>query len=281
VEDHIDKFAVRAIWKHNLAVAIKEVKALKMADRKERDPAKTVEDYQQFIKSKQSEMEFLRKHFDQATDPKRKAGLIATFPQIANNIALALYSSGAEIAECKRWFGVAVDTRREWAELMGFEFEDYGLAFEDMETFSGALLIGRQAEVVELHRKARYQSNRTPSLINLIDQYCDVLMGTPISHTVDERSLKKVAPDWLTLPPLFQAVADRDQKLFAEGLEAYLVKSWERHAKEIKRAAKDQEPTYVGAWNLLSAALRQIMGNVPELSKKTRGYVPAELIEIK
>jgi hypothetical protein len=252
-----------------------------MADRKERDPAKTVEDYRKLIEAKQSEMEFLRKHFDQATDSKRKAGLIATFPQIANDIALASYSSGAVIAECKRWFGVAVDARKEWAELLGFQFEDYGLAFEDLRTFSGALLIGRQAEVVELHRKATYQSNESPGLIDLIHQYCEVLMGAPLSHPADERSLKKVAPDWLTLPPLFQAVADRNQNLFAERLEAYLVNSWDRYAKGMKRAAKNPSPIYFGSWDLLSAALCQIMGNVPELSKKTRGYVPAEFIEVK
>src|SRR5262245_5904610 len=107
-----------------------------MADRQQRDPAKPVEHYHQFIKDKQSEMEFLRKHFDQATDPQRKAGLIATFSQTANDIALACYSAGADLDECRRWFGVAVDARKEQAELLGFKFEEYGMAFEDLRTFS-------------------------------------------------------------------------------------------------------------------------------------------------
>jgi hypothetical protein len=249
-----------------------------MAYSNPRDPAKPVEYYEQFVAAKRSDMEFLREASDQATDPRRKAGLIATFPQKANDIAIALYSEGAIVSECKRWLGTAVDARKQIAELRSFRFEEYGLANEDLRTFSGACLVDRQAEMVEMQRNSTFETNPVPGLIDLIEQYCGVLAGEHVLRKVDERSLKKVAPQWLTLPPLFQSVAERDHRLFAERLETYLSTTWERYAKVVKRAINDPAPIYFGTWNLVSAALCKIMNSVPELSSKTRGYVPVELL---
>ena len=243
-----------------------------------RDPAKSIEHYRKLAESKQSEIEFLLDAADRATDAKRKAGLAATLPRLSNTAALALYSAGAPISECRQWLGKAVDARRKYAELNEFRLEEYGLANEDLTTFSGACLIDRHAEMVKMHRRTKVDTNPVPGLPDLIEQYCQVLMAEPLSRKVDEGSLKKVAPDWLTLPPLFQAAADRDTRRFAQTLDSYLSTSWEPYAKGIRRSVKNPALIYAGTWNLFSAALCKIMGGVPDLSKKNLSYVPVDLI---
>lgn len=243
-----------------------------------RDQAKPVTYFEQFVAAKRADVEMLRGAAEQAADPGRKAGLVGMLPQRANDIAIALYSGGAPPSECKRWLGEAVDARKQIAALNDFRFDEYGLANEDLRTFSGACLIDRQMEIVQAQRKSTFDTNPVPGLLDLIELYCEVLAGEPAVHEVNERSLKRVAPDWLTLPPLFQSVAARDKRLFAERLETYLSTTWERYAKVVRRAIKNPAPVYFGTWNLVSAALCKVMGHVPELSKKVRGYVPDELI---
>ena len=245
---------------------------------KPRDTAKPVEHYERVIERHKAERETLQQAIERTADPQRRAKLLNTFPQKANDMALAAYSAGKPIAECKRWLGEAVDARLRIAELSGYRFPEYGFAHEDWRTFSGAYLIGRHAELVAAHRKTVFETQPVPGLLDLMEQYCEVLLHEPLARQADERSLKPVAPDWLTLPPLFQAVAARDQARFAATLETYLSTTWELYAVGLKRAIKQPGPFYFGVWNLLSAALAKIMGGVPNLSAKSRAYVPTELI---
>lgn len=251
-----------------------------MTEQAVRDPAKTAEYYARYAAEKGAEFESVRRMAADPANTARRAGLVALLPQKAKDLALAAYSSGAPVGECLRWLGEAVDARLQLAELHDYRFPEYGHAHQDFGTFSGALLLGREAEVVGMQRRCTFaDADPVPrSLVDLMEQYCEVLAGEPVTRQVDEKSLKKVAPDWLTLPPLFQAVAARDEAQFAEKLEAYLSVSWEAYAKGLRRAAKNPALVYFGTWDLLSAALCRIMGRVPELSKKTRGFVPAELV---
>lgn len=242
-----------------------------------RDASKSAQEYQQFIDAKRAEIELLSKTAE--ANPARKAGLLQTFPQKCNDIALALYSAGQPVSECRRALSEAVDWRLRFLEASGYRLEEYGLANEDLRTFSGAYLLDRQREMVEAHQRTKFDTNPVPGLIDLMEMYGALLLGESLEKKkVDEKSLKKVAADWLTLIPLFQSVARRDQGDFAAKLENYLASSWDKYAAGLKRAAKNPSPIYFGTWNLLSAALSKAMGSVPELSKKTRPYLPLELV---
>jgi hypothetical protein len=148
-----------------------------------------------------------------------------------------------------------------------------------LRTLSGAYLIGRHAELIEVHRKCTFDTDPVPGLLDITEQYCQVLLAEKLTRQVDEKSLKEAGPDLLALPPIFRAISRRDRQAFAEALEEYLAKRWEKYAKGLRRAIKNPAPIYFGTWNLFSAAVCKIVGVVPPLSKKAQSYVPVDLLK--
>jgi hypothetical protein len=110
-----------------------------------------------------------------------------------------------------------------------------------------------------------------------MNQALALFSGEPVTQNKAEiDDLKKNGKDLVTLAPLFKAVSDRDVTAFARALDEFLTVSWAKQVKGTERL-----PQYSGKWSVLSAAVCQLMGGVPELSEKTRMYIPVEFVPAK
>src|SRR5262249_20767567 len=142
--------------------------------------------------------------------------LFAKVSDYCFRIGMASYSAGSPVSECLRWFNEAVSYKQRFVrEAYACKFIGYGAIELYFELYSAALLVGRAAEQVSLFRKCTFEQPEPEPIISLLNQFCAVLVGEPISQKPGEtEELKKINKDHAFLPPLFKAVADRDRETF-------------------------------------------------------------------
>jgi hypothetical protein len=198
-------------------------------------------------------------------------------------IARALYSAGEPVAVCKPWLDEAAKDYLRFVEGKAYKFDAIGNIEEwYLERFPAAFLVGRAPEVVHAFRRCTFDKPLAPWEKCLLHRLCAVLVGEPVvlepKEVVD---LQKRVKIWVSLPRLFQAVSDKDRSTFADALEEYLVKARGPGSdKSAKVAQKRTNPEYAGKWCFLAAAMCQIMGEVPEISKKAQSYIPVDLLTV-
>ena len=205
--------------------------------------------------------------------------LLGGLPRDCRNVALACYCAGESPTKCRKWFAQSADCLLKFWQVKSFHLPDYWGGDEELILLSAAFLGGKASVVVTAFRSLKFDRPPVPRVRGVMEQYCALLMNEPTGQNEDEmRDIEKKGRDWITLPPLFKAVGERDQEKFAGTLESYLAKSWSKAAKNARSVLRYPHLTYLGCYSLLAAALSQMMDNVPALPAQLRDYIPVDLI---
>ncbi len=200
--------------------------------------------------------------------------LFEVVPVRCIRIGLALYCMGENVDKSFHWFTQAVANKLLDMKHRDFHFEGYPLKIHDLEIFSAGHLVGKADELIDAFRRCDYDQEPVPRIKGIMDQYTAMLKKEPIRQKrLQIEDLKKFGQGLVTLPPLFKSVAKQQQKSFSQALGDYLSKYW---AKEVRSVDRDDD--YIGKWSLLSAAVCQMMGIIPELPEKTKMYIPIDLV---
>lgn len=238
-----------------------------------RDPAKPTAYYHAFVAREQEEILAYTKY-------NNPAMFFSVAPKCVR-IGLALYSAGAEVSECLRWFAeAAMYQHRFIAEGKKFQFAGPGTIDDYLPLYSAAFLAGRSDELITALKQCTYTETPHPATSRLIAQFCDLLQGRPVeTNEAEIAELDSLWKPWACLPPLFSAVSTKDPAKAAPVLEDYLTKIWGPPTEKwAKKALKSPTPEYFGKWALLAAAACKILRTVPDLSTKAKTYVPVELV---
>lgn len=193
--------------------------------------------------------------------------------------AYALYSGGAPVAECEaklaeaaRCFDQYLASSTENRPLLGIpDIASY------VENISAGCLTGTGPAGARTLRRARIENVRAwqEAVLSLLAAVFGG--GEDSTGTFDMTGAPaEYGPHFVDL---LGVVAARNRGAFADKLEKYLTEEWAPRAERAARGDLNSvPPRYVGKFALISAALCQIMGGVPELSPKALIYVPSDLV---
>lgn len=199
-----------------------------------------------------------------------------TVPGSFIRIASALYSAGETPSASRRALAQAVDYRLKFFEVSGYRLRGYGTLPMDLEVFGGAAIIGRVEELVQAFRRCEFDAPPQPPIAALMKQFCAMWMGEDTTLKPGEAAaLKKLAKDWVLLPPAFEAVARKNEDAFGMALAEHLTKAW---AKTVRALAREEN--YDGRWSMLAGGLCQRIGRVPEMPPAAAQYVPDEILDL-
>jgi hypothetical protein len=239
-----------------------------------RDPAKPRDYYAQLVKDAEAEI-------GQYTKFNNPALLGFACPACIR-IGKTLYSQGDSVSACLHWCEQAVSYHMRFVvEGRKYQFNGYGVIDQDLELYSAGYLVGRAPEMLECFQRTTFKEPIQPVQKALLDQLFSTLTSRPLSELpLELKTMTGPNEEWATLPPLFKAIADKNEPAFALALQDYLMASWSPAVEKwAKRALKSARPEYFGKWNLFAAAVCKIMGSVPQLPKKLKQYLPVDLTD--
>jgi Domain of unknown function (DUF1911) len=236
-----------------------------------RDPAKPVEYYEALVALEERSIDYSLN--------KKAPVLFRSIADKSLRIARALYSAGEPVVKCRHWLENAGNYEARFLrEGVNFKLIGLGDLGGYLERFSSASLAGRAGDVVDAFRQCTVEGIGLWEK-GIMDHFCAVLTSETYVPTKDEtEALQKRLASYQCLPAIFHAVEKRDQNSFARALEDYLVKLWGPSAdRAARRELKSADPIYTGTWSFFSVALCDLIGFMPDLSKKAKKHVPVDL----
>jgi hypothetical protein len=238
-----------------------------------RDPAKPIEYFQAFVAREQEGICDCIKYNNPA--------ILFTAAPACVRIGLALYSAGAGVSECLRWFSEAAAYQHRFiTEGRKFRFGGAGTIDSYLALYSAAFLAGHSDELIADLKQCTYTETPHPATTRLIAQFCDLLQGRPVETNAAEiAELNSLWKPWAFLPTFFSAVSTKDPAKAAPALDDYLTRIWGPPTEKwAKKALKSPTPEYFGKWALLAAAACRIPRAVPDLSAEAKTYLPVDLV---
>ena len=199
---------------------------------------------------------------------------------ICVRIGGALYSAGAEVSECLRWFEKAADYQHRFlVDEKKFKLANIGTIDNYLEIYSAAFLAGKSGELIAALEQCSYSETPPPLEMKLLTQFCDFLRGGKID--TDEKQLaelKALHERWGVLPLVLSTVSKKDAPGARAALDDYLANHWGPPIeKTAKKALKSPSAEFWGRWSFFSAAACKILEVVPDLGSRAKSYVPTEL----
>lgn len=236
-----------------------------------RDPATSLERYEECIELLQENVK---------VSLEKGPALFAQVAEYYVRIARATYSAGKSAKECKNHLESSAKYQlRFFRETLAGKMNGIGDFERYLEWFAASDLTGNAQQVVNAFRSLSVSGTR-PWQDSLIKQLGAVFSGEPVVWAKKQSEEVRAVKEYAALPSLFQAVSDGNVNELGTALEAFLTTSWGPLAdRRAKGDLKLPYPAYAGKWSFFSAAICRRIGQVPQLSKKAKEYVPADVLE--